>query len=134
VSAVQQAYDALCADAALLSMVDGRIYPGRLPQSEPNSIAALFPCIVYRQVSLGDAPVSHDGLAGWERPRVQIDCWAEPDGEDSAYALAHAVADAVKTAVRAASFTVESENDLPDPETSLHRVIIDALFWTTSTD
>ena len=50
-----------------------------------------------------------------------------------------ALAAALGTSVSAASLTINSvkgvwQNDLPDPETSLHRVIIDALFWTTSTD
>jgi len=133
-SAAQQAYEALIADASLDALIDGRLYPSRLPQAEPNRESALFPCVVYRQVSLADAPESHDGLSGWERPRVQLDCWGEAEEDDSAYAVAHAVADVVKTALRALTWRVENEIDMPEAALNLHRVVVDALLWTESDD
>ena len=41
-----------------------------------------------------------------------------------------AIADAVKPLIRAASFRIENEVDLPDPQPRLHRVTVDAVLWT----
>ena len=129
-SAVAEVYDLLTADTLLDGIVDGRIYAGWLPESEANSAGAEFPCLVYRQVSLAPDVQTHDGTNGWERPRFAFDCWGAADESASAYANAHAIADAVKPLIRAASFRVENEIDLPDPQPRLHRVTVDAVLWT----
>ena len=85
---------------------DGRVYAGWLPESDANSVGAEFPCVVFRQVSLAPDVQTHDGTNGWERPRFAFDCWGAADESASAYANAHAIADAVKPLIRAASFRI----------------------------
>ncbi len=129
-SGVNELYDLLAADEALAGIVDERIYAGWLPESDANSVGAQFPCVVYRQVSLEPDEMTQLGNDGWERTRFAFDCWAAPDESASAYAIAHALADVVKSVLRTASCRVESEVDLPEPQTRLHRVVVDAVLWT----
>lgn len=129
-SAPAELYELLAADSGLDAVVDGRIYAGWLPESDANAVGAEFPCVVYRQVSLAPDEQTHDGINGWDRPRFACDCWAASDESASAYTNAHAIADIVKTILRAASFRVENEIDLPDPQPRLHRVTVDAVLWT----
>lgn len=129
-SAPSELYELLAGDASLDAAVDGRVYAGWLPESDANSVGAEFPCVVFRQVSIAPDEQTHDGTNGWERPRFAIDCWAATDESASAYANAHAIADIVKSIVRGATYRVENEVDLPDPQPRLHRVIVDAVLWT----
>lgn len=128
-SAPSELYELLAGDASLDAAVDGRVYAGWLPESDANSVGAEFPCVVFRQVSLAPDEQTHDGIA-YERPRFALDCWALPDESSSAYAKAHAIADIVKSLVRAGTYRVEGETDLPETDTTLHRVVIDAVLWT----
>lgn len=132
-SAPADIYTALAADPGLVALIGTRLYHGSLPESKANEVGARFPCVVFRAVSLAEAPESHDGLSGWERPRYQFDCWGQQDDEDSAAAVAWAVADALKAALRGSAALlgrVANALDLPEPQTRLHRVVVDAILWT----
>lgn len=86
-------YTLLAADAAVTALVGTRIYPNTLPQ------VSAYPCIIYGQVDeqyleTKDAAI----LNGY---RQQIDIYA-PD-----YAMAQAIAQAVKTALHWTRATIE---------------------------
>ena len=128
-SAAEQVHAALAADADLAAVVGARLYHAKLPKADPETPNGRFPCVRYYAAGLGAGLDSHDGAAGWERPRWSFDCWAA-DG-----ASAWALADALRAALRASALTarVVSLVDLPDAATGLHRVVVDATLWTALT-
>ena len=110
-SAPAEVYDLLAQDAGLAAIVGTRVYAGWLPAGDANSVGAAFPCLVFRQVSQLPDELSHDGANGWERPRFAVDCWGAPTETDSAYGVAHALAQAVKRVIRAASYRIDNATD-----------------------
>ncbi len=66
--------DHLLADTNISSVVATRVYPLELPQNPA------FPSITYQIIS--DEPTyTQDGDSGLDRPRIQIDTWAETYSE-----------------------------------------------------
>jgi hypothetical protein len=129
-SAPATVFDLLAQDASVAAIVGTRVYAGWLPEGEVNSVGAEFPCLVFRQTGQAPDEQTHDGANGWERPHFAVDCWGAASETDSAYAVAHALADAAKRVIRAASFRIDNAIDLPDTQTRLHRVVLDAALWT----
>lgn len=72
----------LVADSAVAALVGTRIYPDELPQSPT------FPALVYFRASATPEGITQDKRVGPERPRIQIDAWAESRAETDAVYLA----------------------------------------------
>lgn len=112
----------LTADTAIDALIDGRIHPSKLVQSEP------FPAITYLRVSTPRIR-SHSGPSGLAHARVQINCWAET------WTGARDLADLVRMrldgwkgvagGVRIGGIQLDSERDDFDPDRSVQRVIHD---------
>lgn len=100
------------------------IYAQFLPQDSS------FPAITFSKVS-GPREYCHDGQI-YAEPRMQIDCWAK------GYLEAKTLAENVRVALSGYTGTFDSkkvmacflvnETDIYDPDTQLHRVILDFRF------
>jgi hypothetical protein len=110
----------------LVALVDATPFYGSLPSSDPVDVHARLPAVVFGEVAYREGPVSRDGYGGWDRPRWQFDCWAET------YIGARDVAVQVQDALRASDMGMRliGRRDLPEPDTGLHRVMLDVALWT----
>lgn len=117
-------YSQLAATSAVTDLVSTRIYRAQLPQ------APTYPAISYFLVS-ADRIYEHDGAAGMNESRVQIDCWAETaEG-------ARALGEAVRAALEAVTGTwgsdtiqhsfLDNEQHVYDDEIGLHHRSLDFL-------
>ncbi len=104
--------------AALSAVAGGRVYPN----VAPNNVAK--PYVVYARVSSSPENTLGDG-SPIDNTRLQVDCY------DNTYALAVALAEAVKSALRASSIThlLLQEQDQFESDALLHRVILDFSLW-----
>lgn len=104
--------------AALSGVAGGRVFPN----VAPNNVAR--PYVVYARVASTPENTLADG-APVENTRFQIDCF------DATYAAAVALAEVVKTAMKASSLTnlLLLEQDQFEPDALLHRVILDFSVW-----
>jgi len=126
VTAPTQIYAALAANAALSAVTGARLYPDRLPPADPQNPDARFPCVVYSIVGAPEGPHSHDGISGWLTPRASFACWAKTYA--AAWELAELVLATLDTCGLGA--TPAGLVDLPEADTNLYRVIVDATIWT----
>ncbi|NBO83691.1 MAG: DUF3168 domain-containing protein [Betaproteobacteria bacterium] len=103
---------------ALSTVAGGRVFPN----VAPNNVTR--PYVVYARVASTPENTLADG-APVENTRFQIDCF------DATYAAAVALAEAVKTAMKASSLTnlLLLEQDQFEPDALLHRVILDFSVW-----
>ncbi len=126
-TAPEQIRAALLSDAELAALAAGRIHCGSLPAE------ATLPAVVVSASGLAEGPVSRDSRGGWERPTISLHCWAAQSDGVSAYGRAWRLAESVKAALCASGLgaRIMSHADMPDPEAGLHRVIVDAMCWTS---
>lgn len=122
----------LLAHPDVSSLVGDRVYPEMAPQGSD------MPAVTYR---IRREPTSHQqGLQGFDRFDLEIDCWSRGRPGVAAYDEAQAVADAVVGALsgyRGISQGVElhsviaesSYDDGFDDETGLHQVGVDVSIW-----
>lgn len=93
----------LAAVSAVYSLVGGttrpRIYALKLPQNPE------FPAVTYQIVS-GRPEYHINAVAGLAEVRLQIDCWAADEENESGYDQARALAEAVRGALSAYTGTV----------------------------
>jgi hypothetical protein len=116
----------LLAQATITALVSQRIYPLKLPQG------ATLPAITYQTI-FGVPAVSHDGDADIGRRRIQIDCWSR------SYAESLNIASAVRAATSGyrgpmgsdpyVNARVITEMDMPEPELSIWRRMIEVQLW-----
>lgn len=103
-----------------------RVFPGRLPQK------VAFPAISYTRAG-ASRPESLTDEPSLEEARIQIDCWGGLE-EAGGYSQAKALADAVRGAMQALgsgiAATFETDQDLYDERTRLHRVSAEYLVWS----
>ena len=85
----------LVADATVDGLVDGRIYPGALPQNPT------YPAVSYFRVS-ATRLYNLKGTASRVTARFQIDCWA------ATHITARALADAIRASLHAVVGTMGS--------------------------
>lgn len=109
----------LVASAAVGALVGDRIAAGMLPEGE------LRPYVTYSLVTGERIPSMTDsGLM--RHVRLQLDCWSPSYGQAKSIALA------VQGAMEASAlFEVVfiADQDLYDPETKLHYVVLDYSVW-----
>lgn len=104
----------IVADPAIVALVVGRVFPGKLPQG------VAMPAIRYTVVS--DVPsLTFDGAGELRRARVQVDAYAKR------YLDAQALADALEGAVGGSQsdWLLVARRDGYEDETELHRVSLD---------
>lgn len=107
-------------DGAVSSLVDERVFKGRVPLKQP------YPLITYRRVSTRKT-MTHDGpgLAG---PRFEISCWASDETTASALRRAVTAAFDVVTTTDFRSF-IENEMEIEFSDANLPRAIVDVRLW-----
>jgi hypothetical protein len=119
----QAVFEHLAGDSAVRALAGDRLYPERLPQK------ATFPALTYTRIS-NLTSLTQDGPTGSERPRVEIDAWAET------YGAAVTLAEAVKSALHGRAWTasdgtvvelveLDTDRDDPVPDPVLRRRIAD---------
>ena len=125
-------YNIAANDAGVSALVDTRIYRTTLPPG------ATVPALVYRRVS-NDPFQSHTGQEiKLERTRFTWDCWASNTG------TAESLANALKLLFNGFRGTADGrkiggtkvvfEGDIPDPDTNLHRRVVDVLILDEGDD
>jgi hypothetical protein len=102
-------------------LFSGKVYP----QTAPAATVAPY-CTYSRITSVEDSTLdTNGGIGNASNTRLQVDVWA------MTYSDAQAKAAAVKTALK--GWTVENvligEQDLYEPNTGLHRVMLDLSTW-----
>ena len=104
--------------AALGAIAGGRLYPN----VAPNNVQK--PYLVYLRVASAPENTLADGVP-IDNTRLQIDCF------DTTYAGVIALAESVKTAMRASglSHVLLLEQDQYEFDALLHRVILDFSLW-----
>jgi hypothetical protein len=118
--------DQLVSDLVVAALVVDRVSPAPLPEGSE------MPAVTYQRISRL-TPITHDGLRGPSRARVQVDSWAEVYTETKV--LAKAVEDALLRMrglvaghhVQGVFF--DSDQDLYEPDVKLHRVRADYFVW-----
>lgn len=102
------------------------LYYGSLPAADPADATGRLPAVVFTEVGYIEGPVSRDSYGGWDRPRWQLDCWAET------YLSARELAAEVQDAMRASDLGARlvGRMDYPEPDTGLYRVVLDYAVWT----
>lgn len=117
-------YAFITADPTFQALASDRLYRLRMPP-DPT-----WPNVVYFRVS-GPRDRTVEGANGIARPRFQFDCRAETAAE--ADALAAVVRRRIEDyrgmmgAVRVRNVAVIDQGDDYDPESSVYRVILDAI-------
>lgn len=86
-------YSKLAADTVVAALVAARVYNTRLPQ-DPT-----YPAVVFARVSTGEDMV-HDGPAGYEIARFQIDSYA------TTFSAVRSLADAVRDCLNGLKETI----------------------------
>lgn len=107
---------------ASVTLADGRVYPQSFPQG------ATFPCITYARIGTVREQAM-DRTVGSRATRFQVDCWAR------SYAAMRQLATQVIAAVLAFfggavpvyGLGIDNERDDFNPETGLHRAIVEVL-------
>jgi hypothetical protein len=116
-SALQEVRDLLVANGAVFALVNDRVSPLVRSQNEP------LPCVTLTLVSV--VPMNHvAGAPTLDQARVQIDSWG------TSYAEVRSVSGAVRAALEAAGFVMESEFDGFEPDVDEYRVTQDFYHWT----
>lgn len=99
----------------------GRVYP----QTAPAEVVA--PYCTYSRIAAIEQPTldTNGGTGNATNTRLQIDVWA------MTYSEAQVKADTVKTALKswATENLVLGEQDMHEPDTGLHRVMLDISTW-----
>lgn len=128
----------LTADAGVAAIVGARVTPYERLQG------GALPALTYARIS-GRRDYAHDGPTGFSESRVQLDAWADPAADASAYGTAKAAARAAVAAVsgyrgtvgptRIGGIFVEAERDLRGDTAGdtqrLARVSLDLTIWHT---
>lgn len=102
-------------------LFDNRVYPGVAPA---GTVAPY--CTYTRVSSIEQSTLDTNGGTGNEsNTRLQIDVWA------ATYADAQAKAGAVKAELKLWTLAnvLQGEQDLREPDTGLHRVMLDVSVW-----
>ena len=118
-------YTRLTTYAGLTALISTRVYGG---DNAPDK--ATKPYCVYSQVSAG-RKYTHGGYAGIQRPRMQVNCYAET------YEVAKEVAAQVTAALESWSVAnvqvgaafQDNEVDLYEKDTGLYVVPVDFFVW-----
>lgn len=99
----------------------GRCYPNVAPDAPVKPYATYFRVASSEDVTLDD----NGGIGNASNTRIQIDVWADSYGD------AQAKAALVETALKGwgVENIIESEQDMYEPETKLHRVMLDVSVW-----
>ena len=106
--------------------IEDRLFPVRLPQSEPYHPTDRLPCVVYRRIFTDAQAQSHDGWGGLMKCRWQFDCWATTHNQ------AEALADTLRAALVAAPIAAQQvsvQDAAAGGDESLYRVIVEAHTW-----
>lgn len=111
---------------AAIPSVDGRVYPGHLPDPP------VLPALVYQRIATR-RPVSFDGPSAFVRARMQLDVWAASYGE------ARTIADRLRQvlvgyrgpmgALEVAIPEQVGDLDMFEPDTGLYRVMTEFYIW-----
>lgn len=105
----------------LESLFSGRVYPSLAPEDTAS------PYVVYTRVSSVEENSldANGGSANASNTRLQIDIYA------SSYSAAQSSAATVKSALKgwATENTLQGEQDFYEPDTKLHRVMLDVSTW-----
>ena len=113
-------YNTLIASTYITDYVGTRVFPTMIPQS-----VEAFPTIVYTRISnVRGYPLSGDWLI--DNLRYQFDVFAV------GYDAVRALADNLHTTMRASTYftcIMLDEQDLWEPDYSLHRVSVDYSIW-----
>ena len=110
-------YTLLSNNAGVIALISTRIYPIIAPQD------ATLPFATYSRVSTNNI-FNLDNQSDLENASYQIDCYAET------YLGSVAIADAIKTAMKAAStFSTADMDESHDIEEDLFRVILQFSVW-----
>lgn len=119
----------LAAVAGVSSLVGSRIYPVKAPQN------ATFPLVVYQRIS-GERDDPLADASGLCSARIQISCHASGTNPyDGVKALASQVRQALQKArgtfggVVVDDITIETDQDIYDPQTEDFFVAIDVIVW-----
>lgn len=112
--------------AGLSAEINGRVYPGRLP--DPPAL----PAVTYQRVSTIRV-ADYDGMVTEASARFQLDCWAETQGQ------ARTVANQLMQALLGYNDDMQGQfvqipemsNDFDsyETETGLYRVITEFVIW-----
>jgi len=113
---------------AALTSIGSRCYPLQLPQT------ATLPAVTYQRVSA--EPIKHRGSckASFNRPRFQLDGWADSYGDAEALraALKDAMADlAQQSSPRIDVALLQDERDIYEAEPDRWRCSLDFFIWHT---
>jgi hypothetical protein len=111
VTAEETLLDLLSNDPALTAILNDRIYPVFMPQSQE------LPAVVYSRISTMFEP-TQQGDSGSDYARIQLDIIAET------YAQARAIRHRVRFLLRADA-TPQGSIDLSEPERGLYRLVDD---------
>ena len=106
---------------ALSGIAGGRVYPLVIPEN------STMPAISYLRIA-STPENTLDGGATIDQIRIQVDTYAKT------YAEAKTVSASVRSAMESASFkgTLQTDQDLYEPEVKLYRVIQDYYVWKRS--
>lgn len=112
-------------NAGLSALVNGRVYPMRLPQR------ATLPAVSYQRVSTM-VYQTRDNNVGLDRPRFQFDAWA--DDFDDVVAMRPALIRALlslhaESNLRVDATILTNDQDVIEPESGRYRAIIEAYIW-----
>jgi len=115
-------YTRLSTYPGLTALVSDRIWPNEAEQGVKN------PYCVYSQVS-GGRRYSHSGYSNLQRPRMQVNCYA--DTYEMAKDIATLVTEAIESwfSVKTGGNRQQNEIDLIDPATGFHVVVVDFFIW-----
>ncbi len=107
----------------LTGLFGGRVYPAIAPDDVTLPYATYTRVAAVEQSTLD----TNGGTGNPNQTRLQIDVY------NDTYAGAQANAAAIKTALKgwATENVIESEQDLYEPDTKLHRVLLDVSTWHT---
>ena len=112
-------YDVLAPIVTIGGPAAPRVYRRSLPQ--PYTLPALT---FYRVDTVFE--YAHDGDSELIHPRYQVSCWATT--QDAAEKLAREVQQKMDAWAGGAALP-QDQNDLTDPETGVHQVVIDFVLW-----
>jgi hypothetical protein len=118
-------YTRLKTYAGLTALIGTRVYGG---DNAPDGVSR--PYCVYSQVSAG-RKYTHSGYAGIQRPRMQVNCYADTyeEAKEVAAQVTAAMESWPAANVQVGAAFQDNEVDLYDNETGLYVVPVDFILW-----